>query len=784
MSDLWPIASDFVDAKLIIMPIRPFQGRKCSCEIEDCENAGKHPLREGWRLIQLLSDESLETWKSAYRDSMGLGWALGADHLVLDIDPRNGGMDSLIQLEQDIGINLRDICKSIVKTGGGGLHLYFKKDPLLQLGSKLPSKYAGIDIRKHGNFVVMPGSMHASGNYYEWQSASKSELEDMTPLPQAIIDMLVRVARIYSEAAIKAGTTEIDVIKSMLDAPLDPDMERQIWISIGMAIHSATGGSHEGLLAWDSWSSGGTKYKEFECEAKWHSFGNYSGPTINIGTLVNIAKSAGWEPPAQTLGMPTEELEKIKQQWAETAISRIKIPSLSDDSDIDLFDPPGLLGDMYRYADSCTPFNNNNLSLACAVFTLGSIIGHRYFIPGRYGHIRPNVFCLGVAGASTGKEATLGAAKAMMRAAGVYGATHLEIKSEKDLSDTMERNQYSFYLYDEFGEFLKRVGNAGKSGASHLEGVTGRLMQAFTAANGDLGMHSDRASSIKAKWSKELSYQKKISTSGSLNGEDLEIAKAKTERARFLLKNFEYGIPNPFMSMFTMSTPLSMKSAFTIQAVESGLLSRALVFDEPETNPFPKPGFKGSPEVHMGLEMRLKSVAMLMDDCPYDRVDSYQQSRQPLKLEPEAEAFISLAASDFLELAETQKENSLESLARRAIDYAIKLCILLSAEDGTVTLATARYAVKFIRHELRYRMSKVIATENMESFDKNDQKKGLVQAILNMCRGNGQGMSTIVNRYKSKTVGRELIESTVLSMVEAKSLTIIKPKRTDLYVST
>jgi hypothetical protein len=597
--------------------------------------------------------------------------------------------------------------------------------------------------------------------------------------------MLVKVAKIYSDAASKAGTTELEDIKSMLDTPLNADMPRESWISVGMAIHSATGGSYDGLKLWDQWSATGSKYKEFECEAKWHSFGNYGGPTINIGTLVNMAKDAGWEPPKQVFDMSSEELQAIKDQWKETEISRIKIPSLSEDSDIDIFDPPGLLGDMYRYADSCTPFNNNNLSLACAIFTLGSIIGHRYFIPGRYGHIRPNVFCLGVAGASTGKEATLGAAKAMMKAAGVYGATHLEIKSEKDLSDTMERNQYSFYLYDEFGEFLKRVGNAGKSGASHLEGVTGRLMQAFTAANGDLGMHSDRASGIRTKWQKECNYLKQFITHGKHTSDDeLAEAKEKLERAKFLLKNFEYGIPNPFMSMFTMSTPLSMKSAFTIQAVESGLLSRALVFDEPETNPFPKAGFKGSPDVHMGLEMRLKSVAMILDDCPYGRVDSYQQKRQALDFEPAAESFISLAASDFLELAEVQKENSLESLARRAIDYVIKLCIILSAEEKVITLATARYAVKFIRAELKYRMNKVIATENMESFDKDDQKKGLVQAILNMCRGNGQGMSTIVNRYKTKTVTKEFIESTVKKMVENKMLNVVKPKRTDLYIST
>lgn len=56
-----------------------------------------------------------------------------------------------------------------IKTGGGGLHLGFKKRP----GEHVPSrngvlgKGSGVDIKADGGYVVGAGSVHASGNSYE-----------------------------------------------------------------------------------------------------------------------------------------------------------------------------------------------------------------------------------------------------------------------------------------------------------------------------------------------------------------------------------------------------------------------------------------------------------------------------------------------------------------------------------------------------------------------------------------------------------------------------------------
>lgn len=76
---------------------------------------------------------------------------------------------------------------------------------------------------------------------------------------------------------------------------LDPDLAYDEWLSVGMAIHSRwpTG---EGLGLWEGWSRGGGKYQDGDCEHRWDGF---RGGGVNLGTLFQLAKSAGWTMPAR-----------------------------------------------------------------------------------------------------------------------------------------------------------------------------------------------------------------------------------------------------------------------------------------------------------------------------------------------------------------------------------------------------------------------------------------------------------------------------------------------------
>jgi len=66
---------------------------------------------------------------------------------------------------------------------------------------------------------------------------------------------------------------------------LNPDMEYQDWVAVGMALHS-----HGCSCAtWASWSAGGESYKQGECERKWNGF---NGSGVGFGTIVKMATDA------------------------------------------------------------------------------------------------------------------------------------------------------------------------------------------------------------------------------------------------------------------------------------------------------------------------------------------------------------------------------------------------------------------------------------------------------------------------------------------------------------
>ena len=84
---------------------------------------------------------------------------------------------------------------------------------------------------------------------------------------------------------------------SILEALKQIDVSKvsyQEWVNIGMALKA------EGYdwTVWDTWSQNDSRYKNGECERKWRSFSGSSHP-VSGGTIVKLAKDAGWIPPTR-----------------------------------------------------------------------------------------------------------------------------------------------------------------------------------------------------------------------------------------------------------------------------------------------------------------------------------------------------------------------------------------------------------------------------------------------------------------------------------------------------
>lgn len=83
--------------------------------------------------------------------------------IVLDIDVKNGGLESLEHLKKEFGHDA--FYTYTVKTGGGGYHFYFKH-PGYHIGNRVGIR-PGVDLRADGGYVVAPPSLHDSGHEYE-----------------------------------------------------------------------------------------------------------------------------------------------------------------------------------------------------------------------------------------------------------------------------------------------------------------------------------------------------------------------------------------------------------------------------------------------------------------------------------------------------------------------------------------------------------------------------------------------------------------------------------------
>lgn len=155
------------------------------------------------------------------------GVVLKPDDLVIDIDPRNfvDGVNPWHKLREYL--NLPKIKAPAVKTGGGGVHIYFKKPADVELVYRLKD-FPGMEIKTgmKNSYVIGPGSGHESGNKYEFIGGH--DLADVPQAPAKLIEFLTKTAGNLSEtgSGFTGGEAELKRYVSWLKQ-LEPAVEGQ-----------------------------------------------------------------------------------------------------------------------------------------------------------------------------------------------------------------------------------------------------------------------------------------------------------------------------------------------------------------------------------------------------------------------------------------------------------------------------------------------------------------------------------------------------------------------------
>jgi hypothetical protein len=146
-----------------VVPMRwPNEGA-CSClKGADCPRPAKHPLTEHGVKDATTDEATITAWWTRWpRANVGIACGAVSGFVVVDIDPRSRGDESLASLISS--------CEALpetplVATGGGGRHYYFAYQP--GLAHRLAE---GIDLLSDGKIATAPCSWHVSGAVYRWE---------------------------------------------------------------------------------------------------------------------------------------------------------------------------------------------------------------------------------------------------------------------------------------------------------------------------------------------------------------------------------------------------------------------------------------------------------------------------------------------------------------------------------------------------------------------------------------------------------------------------------------
>ncbi|QJB55930.1 DUF3987 domain-containing protein [Pseudodesulfovibrio sp. zrk46] len=233
-----------------------------------CDRSKAPKVKTGFMAATTDLGQIRKWWTMWPGASIGIPTGAASGVFVLDIDMPNGPRD-LDCLESEKG-RLPDTLSQ--RTGSGGLHHFYAVPDGFKIKNKVRVAGTQIDVRGHGGYVIVPPSLHPSGNKYIWSDehpvsdapewlfdwiAQDSVLKNKptkeakgTPYVEAAFDAEVRAVRQAPEGARNdtlnkaaynlaqlVGAGELDqarVETALLEASNLPDIEKARTIKSGM----------------------------------------------------------------------------------------------------------------------------------------------------------------------------------------------------------------------------------------------------------------------------------------------------------------------------------------------------------------------------------------------------------------------------------------------------------------------------------------------------------------------------------------------------------------------
>lgn len=332
---------NYHDAGLIVFPLHPIVNGTCGCSNPKCTDGGKHPAISGYTSLKYMSDGDFERMAEATPLANGYGVLMSRrkepelKNLVIDIDERNGGVESYEKLIERIPEAANS--KFIVETGSSksSKHMYFTVPVNADLRLN-HAAYPGIDFKSSG-YVVGSGSDHLSGKKYRVLFGSPADID---AAPVALLNVL-RQERIKEDgSAPQASGATAEQLRKLIEVlPNEKVDYDNIFLMAGMALHFEMKGHPESLALWKQFSRKNTEHDEEWMFKKWRSFKLDKPNPIRIGSLRRYAQQMGidWHSIFPHLDITGEVIqasktaERIATKGAETLKEQLGLTESADE---------------------------------------------------------------------------------------------------------------------------------------------------------------------------------------------------------------------------------------------------------------------------------------------------------------------------------------------------------------------------------------------------------------------------------------------------------------------
>lgn len=626
-----------------VFPVWGGADEKCKCR-RMCKSPGKHPVEH---IVPRGQDDAttdpakIRRWWAQMPDA-GIGCVMRPSGLVaIDIDPRNGGFESIDDIEVRHGPLASDVMQF---TQAGGEHRLFKL--AADLNISLPGKLGkGIDVKRNGYIVLAPTKGIAGT--YDWEGSS-----DPTDgnIPSPLPDWLRGLSQNHQDQAVETTVASRHVTEAQVGelrdalAVLSSD-DRDRWVSFGMALRPL---GQVGFDLWAEWSKRSEKFDPVDQIRVWRSF---RPGRVNYESIFFAAQEAGWINPlsagAPPPAVPFESVILPLQPTITTAPAH-------------LLNPPGILGQVVQWIEATSRKPQPQFSVQAAIAFCATVMGRRYCTSQRNW---PSLYLLNIGKSASGKEHGKWAVEKLLDACGLG---HLigpsSYTSNSGVLSALMTKPSHLTVIDEFGKVLEA---ASIKNSARANSALTALMEVWARCDGTMRPQG-------------------YSTFG-MSSQDA----AKMEKRQVI---------NPALTLLGMTTPETFFDTIGSAAARDGFLNRIIIVESDigrqagqaaRTLPIPDTVIEWAKTTHRHDGLADPDINATLAAVP-----------RMVGIRDDAQAAFDAFERECLALMDAHDEHGMAEMFGRCNETAMKLSLIVAVACNwqAITAEHATWSIDYVRH--------------------------------------------------------------------------------------